>query len=144
MSTRTYAVVLALLLAATAQAENLIFPKGPPRMKDAEAQGLQRVRAEELKALFPGTSKSVAAAGRGFRTFKPDGVFEIKTFQDLKGTWRIDEKNNAYCMAARVAGKYGDECFAVFRAPDGTHYFDYDIEDGAYSRTWRPATGPYE
>jgi hypothetical protein len=135
------AAFLSLFVALAAQAQDSDFPKGPAKLKDAEASGLQRLSAAQLKTLFPGKSVVVGSAtGKSMRTFNADGTLErlmLKTV--LKGTWHIDEKNDAYCMSAHVGTGYEENCFAVFRAPDRIHLFDYDIRDGYYSRTWRRA-----
>ena len=136
------AVLLFLFLAVSAQAQDSDFPKGPAKLKDAEASGFQRLSAAQLKTLFPGKSVVVGAAtGKSMRTFKADGTLErVMQKTVLKGTWRIDEGNNAYCMDAHVGTGYEENCFAVFRAPDRMHLFDYDIRDGYYARTWHRAS----
>ncbi len=119
------------------------FPTAPADIKGAEALGLHRLSLEELKAFFPGVVKSKGTKGHHKLTFKPDGSVDKKGFHDTTGKWRIDESNDAYCVAFTEApDKLGkphvstETCFAVFRAPDGTHYFDYDIEDGLYASVW--------
>ena len=114
------------------------FPAAPPNLKEAEAKGLQRLTAEELKTLFPGAMKikrhrcSVAT-----KTFKPDGSVEVEGFKDLSGTWRLDEKRGVYCDRIHMKLKRGERCYAVFRAGDGIHYFDYDIDDKLQTLVWR-------
>ena len=135
------AVLLSLFVTMSAPAQDSDFPNGPAKLKDAEASGLQRLSATQLKTLFPGKSVVVGSAtGKSMRTFNADGTLERVMLKNvLKGSWRIDEKNDAYCMAAHVGTGYEENCFAVFRAPDRMHLFDYDIRDGYYSRTWRRA-----
>lgn len=63
---------------------------------------------------------------------------------DDPGTWKIDEKNGTHCMSLPkgrgvVKMGYGENCFVTFRAPDGVHYFDYDVENGFYAHVWRKA-----
>jgi hypothetical protein len=124
------------------------FPEAPANIKEAEALGLQRLSTEELKAFFPGVVKSKGTKGKHVLTYKPDGSVDRRGFHDTTGKWRIDEKNNAYCLAfTESPHKLGrthaskENCFAVFRASDGTHFFDYDIENGTYSHVWRRASG---
>lgn len=118
------------------------FPTEPPRLKDAEAQGLYRVSAEELKTLLPGSLEVKGTLGKRKKTFNPDGTVQKKgsAQKESDGTWRIDEKNNGYCNT--FTGKKGTQegCFAVFRASDGTHYFDYEIDTGFFSQAWRHVT----
>ena len=61
-------------------------------------------------------------------------IAQASAKRKVHGTWRIDEKSNAYCNT--FTGKKGTEegCFAVFRAPDGTHYFDYEVDTGFLPR----------
>lgn len=135
------AAILSLFVAIAAQAQDSDFAKAPPKLKDAEASGLQRLSVTQLKTFFPGKSVVVGSAtGKSMRTFNADGTLErvmLKTV--LRGTWRIDEKNNAYCMGAHVSSGYEENCFAVFVAADRKHLFDYDIRDGLYSRSWHRA-----
>ena len=46
------ATLLAMFLASTTIAQAEEFPKAPPRLKDAEAQGLVRMSTAELKEVF--------------------------------------------------------------------------------------------
>ena len=117
------------------------FPAAPPNLKEIKAKGLPRLSTEELKALFPDVVNFKGSTGQHKMTFKSDGLVVMTTDkQDMTGKWRIDEKNNAYCMAFNFKKGYAEYCFAVFRASDGTHYFDYDIKNGFYARTWRQST----
>ncbi len=146
---RLSAVCMAIaLVLLTSPAFAQDFPTVPPNMKEAEAKGLPRVGAEELKAFFPGVAKFKGTTGKHLMTFKPDGSVDRKGFRDTAGKWRIDEQNNAYCLAFTEAphgfGKMHaskENCFAVFRAPDGTHFFDYDVANGFYAHVWRRAKG---
>jgi hypothetical protein len=119
------------------------FPSAPPKLKDAEAQGLQRVNVEELKQFLPGKVLSKGVKGKHKKDFKADGSVWRSGFgaKETTGTWRFDEKNNAYCNAFQEKKGYQENCFAVFRAPDGTHFFDYENDTGFYTHTWRQDTG---
>lgn len=108
-------------------------------LKEAEAKGLQRLSVEELKAFIPGTHETRGTTGKSTRYFKPDGSYERKAFKDFNSTWRFDEGKNAYCLDVYKQKGLGKVCFAVFRAPEGNYYFDYDLENGFYSHTWTPA-----
>jgi hypothetical protein len=103
-----------------------------------------------LKAYFPGVVDSKGPKGRHIITHNPDGTCLRKAakqgLKDASGTWRIDEKQNIYCRSMPKAGRnvmasggLDENCFAVFRDPDGSHFFDYDIQDGFYAHTWRKA-----
>lgn len=127
---------LILPLSVTFAAE---FPSAPPNLKEMEAKGLSRLTTDELKALFPAEIVSKGTKGKQHQSLQPDGTFVRKGFQEAVGKWRIDEKNNAYCKALQKKKGYEENCFAVFRDPDGIHFFDYDIQDGFYAHTWRKA-----
>jgi hypothetical protein len=135
-------VLLSMFVAATTIAYAAEFPTAPPRLKDAEAQGLARLSAAELKESLPGKWTQKGTKGKRTKTFNPDGSAYRTGFGVMEGagTWRIDEKNNAYCNT--FTGKKGAEegCFAAFRAPDGTHYFDYEVDTGFYQGVRRRAT----
>lgn len=125
------------------------FPTAPPNLKEVEATGLPRLSVEDLKAMLPGVVDSKGPKGRHLITQNADGTCLRKAAkrgvgQDASGTWRVDEKNDAYCRSLPKMGKgimakggYEENCFAVFRAPDGIHYFDYDVQDGFYAHVWR-------
>lgn len=139
MSCARHAVLIALLAATPVLAQEDGFPKAPVNLKEAEAQGLHRMSVEELRPFIPGTHQTRGTTGKSTRTFKPDGAYERKAFKDFSGTWRFDEDNNAYCLEVRQKKGMEKICFAVFRAPEGKHYFDYDLMNGFYSHTWTPA-----
>ena len=124
------------------------FPTAPPNLKEMEAKGLPRLSAEELKAFFPGVIDSKGTKGRHILTFNADGTLLRKPFKhglsEDTGTWKIDEKNNTHCVSLPkgkgvVKKGYDENCFATFRAPDGVHFFDYDVSDGFYAHVWRKA-----
>jgi hypothetical protein len=77
--------------------------------------------------------------GKSTKYFKPDGSFERKGFKDFTGSWRFDEGKNGYCLDVYKKKGLEKTCFAVFRAREGSYYFDYDLENGLYSHTWTPA-----
>lgn len=145
------ALALALLMPFGAASFAQEFPTAPPKLKEMEDKGLPRLSAEELKTLFPGVIDSRGTKGRHIITFNPDGTVLRKPFKhglsDDSGSWRIDEKNNTHCRSlqkGRGVAKQGgleEHCFAAFRAPDGVHFFDYDVADGFYAHTWRKAPG---
>jgi len=138
MSYARHALFIALFTATSVLAQGG-FPQAPANLKEAEAQGLQRLSVEDLKAFMPGTHATKGTTGKSTRTFKPDGGYERKAFKDFSGTWRFDEGKNAYCLDVYKKQGMDKTCFAVFRAPDGKHYFDYDLENGFYSHSWTPA-----
>lgn len=116
------------------------FLKAPPKLKEVEAAGLPRVSIEELKQFIPGKMDTKGPLGRHIKTFRPDGTADrvghgsghLETC-----TWRFDEANNTYCNTFRGKKSIAENCFAIFRAPDGTHSFDYDVDTGFFQRTWR-------
>lgn len=127
------------------------FPTAPPNLKEMEATGLPRASAEDLKAYFPGIVDWKGVKSRRIITHDPDGTLVSKGFKkgfaDVSGKWRIDEKNNTYCKTlpqqrggAMAKGGLEENCFAVFRASDGVHFFDYDVQDGFFVSVWRKSS----
>lgn len=133
-----HAIFIALFTATSALAQGGI-PQAPANLKEAEAQGLQRLSVEDLKAFIPGTQATKGTTGKSTRIFKPDGGYERKAFKDFSGTWRFDEGKNAYCLDVYKKKGMEKTCFAVFRAAEGNYFFDYDLENGFYSHSWVPA-----
>jgi hypothetical protein len=138
MSYARNAIFVALFAATSVLAEGA-FPQAPVNLKEAEAQGLQRLSVEDLKAFIPGTLDTKGTQGKSTRIFKPDGGYERKAFQDFSGSWRFDEGKNAYCLDVRKKKGVDRTCFAVFHAREGNYYFDYDLENGFYAHSWTPA-----
>jgi len=145
MFTLRSVVLVSLLTAAATSSFAQEFPFKPPaNQKEAEAKGLQRASLEELKQFMPGVLVNKGYKGGKHKlTFKPDGSVDRTGFGDKEqtGKWHFDEKNNAYCVAFQEKRGYKKTCFAVFHAPDGTNYLDYDIENGFYAHAWHRAKG---
>ena len=139
----TYArhAIFITMFAATSVLAQGAFPQAPVNLKEAEAQGLQRLSVEELKTFMPGTLATKSTTGKGKRIFNPDGSFVRKAFKDFTGSWRFDEGKNAYCLDVNKQKKMGKACFAVFRAAEGDYFFDYDLQNGFYAHTWTVAKG---
>lgn len=137
------AILIPLFVAATGQVAAQDFPTAPPKLKEAEAQGLQRVGIDELKQFIPGTLDTRGTRGTHMKTLNADGTAHREGFgaKESDGTWRLDEKNNAFCNTFREKKGEKEFCFAVFRAPDGIHYFNYEIDTGFYSHVWRRVAG---
>jgi hypothetical protein len=129
-------------VASTAIAYAAEFPTAPPRLKDAEAQGLVRMSTAELKESLPGKWEEKGTRGKRKKTLNPDGSAYRTGFDQKEGagTWRIDEKNNAFCNAFIEKNGFQENCFAVFLAPDGVHFFDYEVDTGFFQRVRRRAT----
>lgn len=137
MLTFRFNILFSLLMAVTTNTFATDFPKAPPNLKEAEAQGLQRINIEELKKFIPGIINNQGVKGvEHTLTFKPDGSYVRTGFKDQTGEWHFDVKNNTYCVGFFKKGSYRENCFAVFRATDGTNFFDYDIDSGFYSHVW--------
>jgi len=94
MSYARHAIFITLFTATSVLAQ----PRAPVNLKEAEAQGLQRLSVEDLKAFIPGTHEEHGTTGKSAKYFKPDGGFERKGFKDFTGSWRFDEGKNAYCL----------------------------------------------
>lgn len=117
------------------------FPAAPANLKEAQAQGLVRVTADELRTFFPGSIELRGPTGQHLMIYKADGSIDRKGIRDKQGIWRIDAGRNAYCNTFQRRGDAPAEaCFAVYRAPDGLHFFDYDLRDGFYAHVWRKAS----
>jgi len=142
MLTLRSATALAMIMASAAMAHAEEFPTAPPKLKDAEAQGLVRMSTEELKSLLQGKTNEKGTRGSREKTFHPDGSVDRTGFGQKEGTgkWRFDDANNVYCLAFQEKKGYQENCYATFRAPDSTHYFDYDNDTGFFQRVWRRVT----
>jgi hypothetical protein len=139
---RVIPILFSLLVSALVHAAAQDFPQGPATLKEAEAKGLQRLSMDQLKALFPVTIRYKRhRGGIATKTFKPDGSVEVAGAEKLSGTWRFDEKRGGYCDHVYKKKDPGERCYAVYRAGDGTHYFDYDIADGLQTVVWRRTAG---
>lgn len=114
------------------------FPKAPPNLKEVKAKGYPQLSAEELKTLLVGDVIGKNTKGDKVKfSFNADGTVDTGGNQGKKGKWRIDESKNTYCKAFQKRANYEENCFAVFRDPDGVHYHDYDVHDGLATWTWR-------
>ncbi len=135
------AVLASLLMAVVPYAIAADFPKGPPNQKEAEAQGLKRVSVDELKQFIPGVLIAMSFKGKKHRlTFNPDGSVHRTGIGDMEltGKWNFDEPKNAYCLSFQSKHGFEHNCLAVFRATDGTNFFDYDVDNGFYAHAWHP------
>jgi hypothetical protein len=143
MSSIRYLALSFVFAFSAAHAESTVFPKDSPKnLKAAESAGLHRLTTEELKAFIPG-SMEVLGHGAGkpkLRIYKPGGAFEVHSWRINKGTWKLDAGANTWCRTVYKKKVQADveQCFAVFRHPDGVHYYDYDVGDGFHASTWRP------
>jgi hypothetical protein len=141
-------ILLALsMLCVPALAENAPFPSAPPNLKEVQAAQLQRVTIAELKQLFPGSiEQKRSRGGRVKKEFRADGTLQASTMEtarpggatDWSSTWHIEKKKGGgvYCVASNPETKGG--CYAVFKAGDGVHYFEYTVHDGFFAAVWRP------
>jgi len=99
---------------------------------------------EELKQYIPGVLVNKGYKGGKHKlTFNPDGSVDRTGFGDKEqtGKWHLDDKNNAYCVAFYEKRGYKETCFAVYHAPDGSNYLDYDIDNGFFAHAWHRAKG---
>lgn len=140
MVTIRYLACACLIAFGSAPAIAQDFPEHPANMTQAEAQGLARAGISELKAFMPGTIQMQGNKGTSkTKTFKPDGTLETDYPWDKGGTWKFDNKHDGYCNSIAKESGIAKNCFFVFKAADGAHYFDYDVKNGFYSAVWRPA-----
>ena len=135
-------ILFSLLASAMAHGAGKDFPVAPPNLDEAEAKGLQRLSADELKAFFPGIIRAKRhQGGVTTKTYKPDGSADVVGYDKLSGTWRLDEKRGVYCDQISKKRARPERCYAVFSAGDGIHHFDYDITDRLHTITWLRTTG---
>lgn len=124
MSYARHSILVALFAATSVLAQEGGAPKAPVNLKEAEAQGLQRLSVGDLKAFIPGIHEVKGTTGKSTKYFKPDGSFERKGFKDFTGSWHFDEGKNGYCLDVYKKKGLEKTCFAVFRAPEGNYFFD--------------------
>jgi hypothetical protein len=130
----------AVTLAGVAAAQE--FPAAPADVAAAEAAGLRRVGAAELKTSYPG--KRIAQSYRGpvVRTeLKPDGTLDYADNAGGvdNGTWSFTERNGGMICRAYSKQMGRRFCTIYYAAPDGIHYFGYSPEDKAWRATTRRA-----
>jgi len=115
------------------------FPKAPPQMKEAEAQGLTRVGIKELKAFIPGSIRLKGVRGvEKTKIFHEDGTLTVLDIRDKHGTWHFNKQIDGYCNNIDMQKKNVRACLNVFKAPDGVHYFNYEVKSGHFAEVWRP------
>ena len=134
----TLACAAMLMRAAVAQD----FPPAPPNIPAAEAAGLRRIDAAELKSNYPG--KRIAQSYRGpvVRTeLKADGTLEYADNAGGvdTGSWSFTERNGGMICRAYSKQMGRRFCTIYYAAPDGIHYFGYNPEDKAWRATTRRA-----
>lgn len=132
-------VCAAMLVNAAAAQE---FPPAPPDIPAAEAAGLHRIDANELKSSYPG--KRIAQSYRGpvVRTqLKADGTLEYADNAGGvdTGSWSFTERNGGMICRAYSKQMGRRFCTVYYAAPDGIHYFGYNPEDKAWRVTTRRA-----
>lgn len=138
MKRLSFLSLAAVLLFAPGFASAVEFPKAPPNQKAAEAEGLVRLDVSALKEIL---QRVVVAdhvkTGKCKFIFHDDGTVDRGGGAGKPGKWRVDEAKNIYCKSFHRKGGYSENCFAVYRAPDNIHYFDYDSKDGLLALVWR-------
>lgn len=138
MKRLSFTSLSAALMMSASVVYALDFPQAPPNQKVAESQGLVRLDVSELTTLFQ--SAVIADQAQGGRCkfiYHTDGSVERMGGLNKPGQWRIDESKNVYCKSFHRKKGYSENCFAVYRAPDNIHYFDYDSKDGLFAQVWR-------
>lgn len=132
--------LLAAAISFTSAALALEFPPAPPDIAAAEAAGLRRIDAAELKRDYPG--KRIA---RSLRTqtvhtdLKADGTLQYADDAGVSdtGTWSLSERNGGMICRAYSKQMGRRFCTVYYAAPDGVHYFGYNPEDKAWRVTTR-------
>lgn len=106
---------------------------------EAEAQGLQRLNGEDLKAFIPGSLTYTKPDGEKHTNIETGWQFRAQVLQRLQRNLAL--RCLKKCLVLQSTKNKGTEkaCFAVFRAPNENSYFDYDIENGLYAHTFAPA-----
>jgi hypothetical protein len=133
-----------VLLACAALLTNAVaaqeFPSAPPDIPAAEAAGLRRIDAAELKSNYPG--KRIAQSYRGpivHTELKADGTLQYADNAGGMdtGNWSVSERNGGMICRAYSKQMGRRFCTVYYAAPDGIHYFGYNPEDQAWRATTR-------
>jgi hypothetical protein len=140
MHKATHTLLLALVVSATSEAWAQEFPAAPPDIPAAEAAGLRRIGAAELKRDYP--PKRIARNLRGqtvHTELKADGTLEYADDTGLTdtGSWSLSERNGGMICRAYSKQMGRRFCAIYYAAPDGIHYFGYNPEDKAWRATTR-------
>jgi hypothetical protein len=140
MHKSTHTLLLVGLVFSTSAALALEFPTAPPDIPAAEAAGLRRVEAAELKRDYP--AKRIARNVRGqtvHTELKADGTLQYADDAGLSdtGSWSVSERNGGMICRAYSKQMGRRFCSIYYAAPDGIHYFGYNPEDKAWRATTR-------
>lgn len=141
MSVTQFLFLLSMMGSGTAPMSGVDFPAAPRILEQAEAQGLHRLNAAELKAFFPAALDGKYISGKGPQSLQPGRPGLRRVSSDEPGTWRIDETSHTYCNRFSRTRGAEESCFTVFRASAGPHYFGYDAKTGIYTYGWRRYQG---
>ena len=141
MSVTQFLFLLSMLGSGTWPTSGVDSPTAPLNLRQAEAHGLHRLNAAELKEFFPAAPDGKDMTGKSTKILKSDGAGGQKAFNDKPDSWRIDKTNHTYCKAFPMKQGIEESCFAVFLASDGAHYFGYDTRRGRYAYVWRRYRG---
>jgi hypothetical protein len=132
-------LVAAALFARFCFAADVPFPAAPRSAADAEAQGLQRVEARTLAAIYGGVREAQNLKGEITRQeLRPDGTLIYSNDKGVSGTGRwsvVDEQGGMICRTFDFQGGRRF-CTLYYAAPDGVHLFGYNPQD----RLWRITT----
>ena len=140
MHKTTEALLLTSLAFAMSAALAQDFPPAPPDIRAAEAAGLRRVGAAELKRDYP--AKRIARNLRGqtvHTELNADGTLQYADDTGLTdtGSWSVSERNGGMICRAYSKQMGRRFCSIYYAAPDGIHYFGYNPEDQAWRVTTR-------
>ena len=116
------------------------FPIAPPDIASAEAAGLRRIDAAELRGNYPGKRIARSVGGHVVRTdLKADGSLQYVNDGGGTdtGTWSLSERNGGMICRAYSKQMGRRFCTVYYAAPDGIHYFGYNPDDKAWRVTTR-------
>ncbi len=128
----------AVLLTKVACAQE--FPVAPPDIASAEAAGLRRIDAAELRRNYPGKRIARSVGGHVVRTdLKADGTLQYADDGGGAdtGNWSLSERNSGMICRAYSKQMGRRFCTIYYAAPDGIHYFGYNPDDKAWRVTTR-------
>jgi hypothetical protein len=125
-------LALTLALPATS-ASPQDFPAAPASLAAAEASGLRRVGAQDLKAAFLGQREERSARGESYvASYQADGRVELRAGSTLidRGTFSISgRQGGSLCL---MLDKQMNQrlCTIWVAAPDSLHLYGYNPGDG--------------
>lgn len=130
------AAVWCVMLSADAQTM-----EAPPDAAAAQAAGLRRLAAGELKSTFAGPREERNVSGQSYIAhYAPDGHIELRSGSSLidRGTFSVTGQNGGSLCLMLEKQMNQRLCSIWFAAPDGLQLFGYHPTDGQLRTVSRP------